>query len=62
MEIQQVSVIGAFQGKELEAIVYKNGDTSIYKVEKMGVDEIAVFLKWLSLGSDFTRPSKGTNE
>ena len=48
MNIEQVSVIGAFEGKELQAVVIKNGDTHIYKCESMNVDEIASFLKDLS--------------
>lgn len=48
MEINQIAVIGAFEGKDLRMVIVKNGDTSMYKCEKMGFEEIADFLKDLS--------------
>lgn len=64
MNIEQVSIIGAFSGKELEAVVYKNGEMAIYKVERMTVDEVAGFLKGLAKGntSHITSDEGGTND
>ena len=48
MEVNQVAVIGAFEGKDLRMVIVKNGDTSMYKTERMSTDEVADFLKDLS--------------